>query len=93
MGRGRGYNREQRERVVKNRKRLMRDTGLKHQKMEQDGRYVKQHPYDCGKADCGVCSGHKRHGCESKNKDEHVLLEIEIAKEVQLELKEEDTSL
>lgn len=93
MSRGRDYNREQRERVIKNRKRLMRDTGLQHQKMHQDGRYVKRHPYDCGRADCGVCHPHKLPGCESKCKDEHVLLEIEIAKEVQLELKEEDTSL
>ena len=89
MGRGRGYNREQRERVVKNRKRLMKDTGLEHQHMEQDGRYVKRHPYDCGRADCGVCHGHKRQGCESKFKDEHVLLEIVIDKETKEELKED----
>jgi hypothetical protein len=86
MSRDRGYNREQRERVIKNRKRLMKDTDL-HHRSEEDGRYAKRHPYDCGKTDCGVCHPHKKNkACASKNKDEHLLLEEVIDKETHAEL-------
>jgi hypothetical protein len=82
MKRDRGFRRQQRERVIKNRKRLMKDTNLQHRHEEQENRYNKRHPYDCGRTDCGCCHPHKVHGCESKNKDEHVLLEKLIDKEV-----------
>lgn len=86
MSRGKAYNREQRERVVRNRKRLMKETGLEH-KTDDDGRLAKKHPYDCGKADCGCCHPHKKNkACASKNKDEHGILEEVIEKETHNEM-------
>jgi hypothetical protein len=88
MTRSREYNREQRERVIKNRKRLIRDMkmsdGIKH-----DGEYAKRHPYDCGHKDCPLCHRHKVKGCESKDKDKHAILDLIIEKEVKDELKED----
>lgn len=55
MSRNRSWRRFQAARVIKKRKRLMRDTRLEHQKEDQLNRYNKQHPYDCGNPQCGVC--------------------------------------
>ena len=92
MKRGKAFRIEQKERVIKNRKRLMKETDL-HHRHEDDNRYNKRHPYDCGKTDCGCCHPHKVHGCESKNKDEHVLLEKLIDKEVVEELDTGDSEI
>jgi hypothetical protein len=59
MQRDRGFRRQQRERVIHNRKNLMRDTGLEHRKQEQENRYNKRHPYDCGNPQCLVCHSEK----------------------------------
>ena len=85
MSRGRGYNREQRERVIKDRKRKVREMQTSDG-IHPDGEYAKRHPFDCGRTDCGCCHPHKVNGCESKNKDEHVKLEIQIDKEAHEEL-------
>jgi hypothetical protein len=82
MKRDKAFRIKQRERVIKNRVKLKKDTDLVHRHEDQPGRYAKRHPYDCGRTDCGRCHPHKVHGCESKNKDEHVLLEKLIDKEV-----------
>lgn len=59
MNRDRGFRRQQRERVINNRKRLMRDTDLQHKHEDQSNRYNKRHPYDCGKSGCLVCHSEK----------------------------------
>jgi hypothetical protein len=59
MKRDKAFRIEQRERVIKNRKRLMKDTDLQHRNENQDNRYNKQHPYDCGNAACLVCHPEK----------------------------------
>lgn len=87
MKHDRAYNREQRERVIRNRKRMVRDT-KSPDGVRADGEYAKRHPYDCGRTDCMLCHGHKKNkACASKWKDDHAMMEIEIQKETQEELK------
>jgi hypothetical protein len=59
MKRSREYRFEQKERVIKNRKKLMKVTGLEHSKND-DNRYSKAHPYDCGISNCQRCRTHKK---------------------------------
>ncbi|MCE5317410.1 MAG: hypothetical protein LLG04_08635 [Parachlamydia sp.] len=86
MTRDRGYRRKQRDRVIKNRKKLVRDLDGEGC-WKYEGKYGKHHPYDCGKTDCMLCHAHKKNkACASKWKDEHALQEIEIQKETHEEL-------
>ena len=84
MKKSRAYNREQRDRVIKNRKRLIRDMQTSDG-VKPDGKYAKHHPFDCGKSDCGLCHPQKVKGCESKNKTKKDMLNIIIEKEVKEE--------
>jgi hypothetical protein len=64
MKRDRAFRIEQRERVIKNRVKLKKDTDLVHRHEDQPGRYAKRHPYDCGNPECLVCHGEKVLGME-----------------------------
>jgi hypothetical protein len=87
MKRSRAYVREQRKRVIKNRKKLVRDSKLPDGN-RVDGEYAKRHPFDCGKTDCMLCHGHKKNkACGSKWKDERGELEEIIKKEMREELR------
>lgn len=55
MKRDRAFRIEQRERVIKNRIKLKKDTDLVHKHEDHPGRWAKQHPYDCGNPECLVC--------------------------------------
>ena len=59
MKRDRAFRIEQRERVIKNRVKLKKDTNLVHRHEDQPGRYAKRHPYDCGNPECLVCHSEK----------------------------------
>lgn len=59
MNRDRGFRRKQRERVIKNRVKLKKETDLVHKHDDQPGRYAKRHPYDCGKPGCLSCHNEK----------------------------------
>jgi len=93
MKRNRGWRREQNERVVDNRidylKKVERSPERVKYFEDKKNKLAVKHPCDCGKTDCGCCHPQKRKGCESKNKDEHVLLEIQIAKELNEELRDD----
>ena len=75
MKRDRAFRIEQKERVIKNRKNLIKETGLEHSKQHQNNRYNKKHPYDCGNADCLLCHGEKVLGF--KKRDDEVMDAIE----------------
>lgn len=62
MKRDRAFRIDQKERVIKNRKRLMKDTDLHHRNEHQDNRYNKRHPYDCGNPQCLICHREKVFG-------------------------------
>ena len=69
MKRDRGYRRQQRDRVIKSRKNLIRDV-KQSDGIKADGEYAKRHPYDCGHTRCPLCSRHKvNKACASKDKD------------------------
>lgn len=86
MKRDRAYVREQRKRVIRNRKKLVRDLHGEGCR-KHEGQYSKHHPYDCGKTDCMLCHGHKKNkACGSKWKDEHGEMEEIIEKEVKNEM-------
>lgn len=91
MTRSREWRRDKDKNIIKKRKTLLKhiDPSRVECFKDNENRLAVKHPLDCGKADCGVCSAHKRSGCSSKNKDEHVLLEIQIQKETQQELTNE----
>ena len=61
MKRDEGFRREQRERVIKNRVRFVKDVEEKNSKYSRkasdlvQGKLVKRHPADCGRADCQCC--------------------------------------
>lgn len=91
MSRDRGFRREQRERVIRNRRKLVKETdkslsAFREEKAEYN-RYNKRHPYDCGKTDCGVCHPHKANkACANKQKNVQGEIEEIIDKEVHDEL-------
>ena len=66
---------EQKERVINNRKKLKKDTKLILKHEDQDGRFAKKHPYDCGKAGCQICHSHKNMGNSLKRADVKLLIE------------------
>lgn len=58
MKRSRAWRRNQKERVVNNRLREMRDMGIAKEEwrvIKEPHRMEKQHPLDCGKAGCLLC--------------------------------------
>jgi hypothetical protein len=59
MKRDKAFRIKQRERVIKNRVKLKKDTNLVHRHEDQPGRYAKRHPYDCGNTQCLVCHPEK----------------------------------
>jgi hypothetical protein len=85
MKRDRGWRKQQNDRIIKKRKRLLRDVS-KYMLEYFDGKENKlaiKHPLDCGKTDCGICAGHKRNkACKSKSKDIHGLLEEILKRDI-----------
>lgn len=92
MKRNRAWRRSQDKRVIENRMRFLKDSGTSTDRIEsfkkKKNKLAVHHPNDCGRTDCGVCHPQKMPGCESKNKDEHVILEKIICKEAKEEVSE-----
>jgi hypothetical protein len=86
MKRDKGYRIHNRDRIIKNRKRLLKslDKDLLDVLKDAENRMSKKHPLDCGNTKCGICSAYKKH--PSKNKDEHDILEDIIKYEAKEEL-------
>lgn len=84
MQRNRARRRNNNKNLIRNRKRLLKHVDASYGKHFEgkENKLAVKHPLDCGKTDCSLCHSHKVRGCESKNKDQHILLERQIAKEL-----------
>lgn len=68
----RAYRRQQNDRVIKSRLKLVKERDDKHKDVtgktyyehvaEEPGRLRKKHPYDCGKTQCQLCHSEKLFG-------------------------------
>ena len=80
MKRSKAYRIEQRERVVKNRKRLIKELGTDLGTKQCDGMMDKKHPLDCGKPGCLVCHRSKLFDeatANSKRLEEKLKIDLE----------------
>jgi hypothetical protein len=80
MKRDRRYRIEQRERVIRNRKRFINDCKVLTNMVE--GELEKRHPLDCGNPGCLVCHPHK----SGKNYSVEDKIERVIQKEIEEQL-------
>lgn len=68
MSRGRGYQREQRDRIIDKRVNELRALGFEHLRAREPGRWFKRHPLDCGNPRCGMCRDPERVGARARDK-------------------------
>jgi hypothetical protein len=93
MKRNKAWRRDNDKKLIVKRKKLLRDLNNKDYLKKFEGeehRLAVKHPLDCGRTDCGICHHYKvNKACASKSKDEHILVEQQIEKEVHDELRDD----
>lgn len=79
MNRDRGFRRQQRDRIVKNRQKEIKElpVTISEKDMAHPGTMAKKHPLDCGKPGCHVCHLEKAHPKGEEQKKNKIRIRIE----------------